>query len=180
MAITLVRVGFVDGMPILAEDMITLETNIEVGLNTHVHGNGQVVALDPSLIPAPAGAVGASTTVAAHLANEAIHYKPNTNLPNWYAGEITIPQLDGENPIYTQDVTFPGYLTADYRVYLSNFFPNGSVIGKLPEGITLTAEVLSEVKFRIHVKFIYNPYGRTESMKVAWLAVGTTSATDMS
>lgn len=171
-------VGWVAAMPVLAEDLLQLETNIDNAIKGHVHGDGTVVAVDPALVPLT-GAVGGSATLAAHVANESVHYKPNTNLPNWFAGSVQIPALDGSNPTYSVDVTFTGFNDASYRVFADIHYPQGSVIDNLPDALQITTEVLTATTFRLHLRGMYNPYDNTQSLYVSWLAIGQSASSEL-
>lgn len=171
------RVGWTTAMPVLAEDMIQLEQNIEDALRTHVHGDGTVVAIDPALVPAPSGAVGGVATLLAHLLRSDIHFAPNTNLPNVYSGRVSVPSVNGGNAAYSVDVTFPGYTLASFKVFSAISFPGGGVVSTPPEGACISAEVLTANSFRLHVKYPYNPFTTYPAIDVVWETHGTDGST---
>lgn len=168
----LTRVGWVDGMIVLAEDMLALEDNVDTALMTHTHGDGDVVPIDPAYVPAPAQAVGGVATLRDHLMSSAIHQTPNQNLPIWYTGFVSVPALQGDAPEWSTDVTLdPGFATTDYRVFLSINYSNASV-QTLPDSCFYAVEILSTTQFRVHVRFIFNPFESHKALNIVWNAVG--------
>lgn len=185
----LTQVGWVDGMTVLAEDMIELEDNVETALQAHVHGDGTVVAVLPQNIPAPTGSVGlpdnpgnlpSVSNVRDHLTNSAIHYRPNQNLPGWLTGTVTIPALSGDEPEYTVDVTLtPAFGSVNYWVLTSINYANATV-NELPDSGFIGVEILSASQFRIHVRLVFNPFESHDAFNVVWTAIGASSGLDLS
>ena len=175
MAFQLTRVGWTHAQIVDAEDMLQMETNIQAALLTHNHGADGVVAVDPFLIPAPSVAVGSVPTVGDHLANTSIHFRINQNVPAWYSGMLSIPPVNGANPEWSSDdiiLPSPGFTTASYRVF-ANIHYAGVQVDVLPDYCQIVTEVIDASKFRLHARFVFNPFAnRVGYLPVSWLAVG--------
>lgn len=169
------RVGWVRGQVVLPEDLIALEDNAEAAINQHIHGANGVAAVPPENIPLT-NAVGGSTTLKQHVQNASIHFRPNQNLPIWYEGTITIPALSGDQPEWTSDnITLPNpaFTLANYKVFAHIHF-GLTTLTKLPDYAQLVTEIISNRIFRIHARFVYNPFqSRNTTIPLVWIAVGS-------
>lgn len=171
----LTRVGWLDGQIVLAEDLIQLETNIENAVRTHVHGSGGVDAVVPVLpenIPL-VSALGGCLTLRDHVRNGQIHYSPNQNIPGWLWGTVEVPSLTGDQPEWFSDPVQlnPAFRTTAYKVFTDINYASGTVI-TLPDSCVVAPEILDAGSFRLHVRFVFNPFEAHQALQVVWFAIG--------